>query len=60
VCTHLRKIDEAALYGTASFFINFSLLGRILRPHIFKKEVILITNRTSVQLKINLTEDEKE
>ena len=59
--THLRKIDEAARYGTASFFFNFSLLGRTLRPHIFKKEVILMTNRTrNVQLKINLTEDEKE
>ena len=60
MCTHLRKIDEAAPYGTASFFINFNLLGRTLRPHFLIKEVIIVTYRTrSVQLKINLTEEEK-
>ena len=46
--------------GTASFFINFNLLGRTLRPHSLKKEVIIVTHRTrNVQLKINLTEEEK-
>lgn len=60
MCTHLRKIDEAAPYGTASFFINFNLLGRTLRPHFLTKEVIIVTHRTrNVQLKINLTEEEK-
>ena len=60
MCTHLRKIDEAAPHGTASFFINFNLLGRTLRPHFLKKEVIIVTHRTrNVQLKINLTEEEK-
>ena len=58
MCTHLRKIDEAASYGTASFFINFNLLGRTLRPIFLTKEVIIVTHRTrNVQLKINLTEE---
>ena len=39
ICTHLRKFDEAAPCGTASFFINFNLLGRTLRPHFFRKVV---------------------
>ena len=60
ICTHLRKFDEAAPCGTASFFINFNLLGRTLRPHFLTKEVIIVTHRTrNVQLKINLTEEEK-
>lgn len=60
MCTHLRKIDEAAPYGTASFFIKFNLLGRTLRPHFLIKEVIIVTHRTrNVQLKINLTDEEK-
>ena len=46
-------------YGIASF-INFNLLGRTLRPHFLTKEVIIVTHRTrNVQLKINLTEEEK-
>ena len=60
MCTHLRKIDEAAPRGTASFFINFYLLAKPIRPHFLTKEVISVTHRTrNVQLKINLTEEEK-
>ncbi|KXB72275.1 hypothetical protein HMPREF1864_00128 [Peptoniphilus sp. DNF00840] len=59
--THLRKIDEAEPLWTASFFINFTLLGRTLRPQYFMIRRYTMDNRTRKnQLKIYLTDEEKE
>ena len=59
--THLRKIDEAEPLRTASFFINFTLLGRTLRPQLFIIRRTTMDNRKRKnQLKIYLTDEEKE
>ena len=59
--THLRKIDEAEPLWTASFFINFTLLGRTLRPQYFMIRRYTMDNRKrNNQLKIYLTDEEKE
>lgn len=59
--THLRKIDEAEPLWTASFFINFTLLGRPLRPQYFMIRRYTMDNRKrNNQLKIYLTDEEKE
>ena len=58
--THLRKIDEAEPLWTASFFINFALLGRTLRPKLFIIRRTAMDNRKiKNQLKIYLTDKEK-
>ena len=59
--THLQKIDEAEPLWTASFFINFTLLGRALRPQYFMIRRYTMDNRKrNNQLKIYLTDEEKE
>ena len=58
---HLRKIDEAEPLWTASFFINFTLLGRTLRPrNIFYKENKMANRFRNERIEIKLTKEEKE
>ena len=49
------------LYGLLLFFINFTLLGRALRPQkISTKEKIMDNRKRKNQLKIYLTDEEKK
>ena len=59
--TLTEKIDEADLYGAASFLSIFSLLGITLRPQNTPKGDEIMANRTrNIQLKICLNEEEKQ
>lgn len=59
--THLRKIDEAEPLWTASFFYQFYLVRENPKTPIFYyKEITMNNRKRNNQLKIYLTNEEKE